>query len=351
MRTQISYFSLVLLAISGLVLLGADRAPLASEGMTDAAQAFVASLSAEQRETTLLPFTEDNWERWHYIPKRNRTGLRYDQMTAEQVGLADALLSASLAEVGYAKSKDIMSLEPLVLENDIAAGQTFMQSLRNADFYHFLVFGEPSDTGVWGWRVEGHHLSLRFAMRDGQVVADAPMFMGAEPHHVLKGPRKGLRVLGDEEDKARALLNSLDAKQRKKAIIGDTAPADIFTRAKREIAFDSIETQGIRVSALNADQQLLLFALIEEYVDNVPVDLMRERMRRVEDSGDDIYFAWMGDTERGIGHPHYYRVHGKQFLIEYDNVQHDADHSHTVWREYDGDFGRDLLAEHYRRAH
>ena len=102
---------------------------------------------------------------------------------------------------------------------------------------------------------------------------------------------------------------------------------------------------------MNADQRALLSALIQEYVDNVPVDLMRERMRRVEDSGDDIYFAWMGDTERGIGHPHYYRVHGKRFLIEYDNVQHDADHSHTVWREYDGDFGRDLLAEHYRRAH
>ncbi len=323
-----------------------------SQLMIDSAHHFLSSLTTDQRTQTLFEFTQEAFEAWHYIPMRRRSGIKYADMTPSQVRLADALVASGLSRTGYSKAKSIMSLEQLVLDLEIKEGRRSpVADLRNPDFYYFALFGEPSMKGLWGWRVEGHHISFHYAMRDGKIISSSPLFLGSEPHEVQDGPRIGIRVLGDEENKARALLGALDDEQLKKALVSRQAPKDIQSRNLSVVSFDTVPKEGLRRAAMTPKQQGLLQSLIDEYIDNVPVDLRGIRERRVAESGDDIYFVWMGDTEPGIGHPHYYRVHGKSFLIEYDNIQNNANHVHTVWRDYENDFGRDVLAEHYRSFH
>lgn len=322
-----------------------------AEAMAQAARTFIAALSEDQRATALFEFEDEARVGWHYIPKRNRKGLAFNGMTVGQSQLVHALLGASLSSAGYGKAVTIMSLEQLVKDAEVASGRTFMLGLRDSGLYYTCIFGEPSADGTWGWSIEGHHISLNFTVVAGEPTVFTPHFFGAEPHHVVNGPRAGLRALGAEEDAARALLVSLDESQRAKAILGARAPRDIFTRNRaRAEPFDPPE--GIAAVDLNREQLELLIALIEPYVRNVPHEVSVLRQRAIQRGGvEAIHFAWIGDTEPGIGHPHYYRIQGPEFMIEYDNFQNDANHSHTVWRDFAGDFGRDLLAEHHARDH
>ena len=319
--------------------------------MLRAAEQFVRSLDVEQREICLFPFDQALWESWHFIPMRNRSGLPFGGMTAEQTRLADILIASGMSRAGYHKTKMTMSLEQVLFDIETAAGANPFTDLRNPDSYYFAFYGTPSDTGIWGWRVEGHHVSLHFGMNNGRIITSTPMFFGANPHEVLEGPRKGLRSLGREEDLARTLLDSLDSDQRAAAIVSEKAPSDILTRNASEVAWDSVPQEGLSRAKMTEAQKGLLGALINEYVFNVPRDLAVRRLQMIEESGEDVYFVWMGETARGPGHPNYYRVHGKTFLIEYDNTQNQANHSHSVWRDYKNDFARDVLAEHYRTAH
>ncbi len=319
--------------------------------MVAAAHEFVAALDAEQRETCVFPFDREVWESWHFIPMRQRTGLPFGGMTAEQTRLADVLIASGMSRSGYHKTKVTMSLEQVLFEIETAAGGNPFTELRNPDGYYFAIYGTPSKTGVWGWRVEGHHISLHFGMNSGRIITSTPMFFGANPHEVLEGPRKGLRSLGREEDLARALLDSLNPDQRAAAVVSEKVPRDILTGNASEVARDSVPQEGLSRAKMTAAQKGKLQALLNEYVFNVPRDLAARRLEVIEESGDDIYFVWMGTTTRGLGNPHYYRVHGKTFLLEYDNTQNNANHSHTVWRDYENDFARDVLAEHYRTAH
>ncbi len=322
------------------------------ELMVGAARNFLAALTWEQRKQSVFPFSQEEWGKWHFIPMRSRIGLPYNQMEPGQVRLADALVASGLSRSGYYKTKTIMSLEQLLLELERASGrESDMLELRNPDLYYFVIYGDPTTEGLWGWRVEGHHIAFHFTIDKGSIRATTPMFLGANPHLVLQGPQKGLRVLHKEEDKARALLKSLDGKQREKAILAPEPPRDIFTSNARAVEFSSVPAQGLKRSEMTATQHGLLRALIEEYIHNVPPDLAKARQKRVAESGDEIYFVWMGGLEKGVGHPHYYRVHGKTFLIEYDNIQNNANHVHSVWRDYESDFGRDWIAEHYRQDH
>ena len=319
--------------------------------MVAAAQGFVAALSAEQRETCLFPFDTELWESWHFIPMRDRTGLPFKNMTGEETRLADILVSSGLSRLGYHKTKVIMSLEQVLFDLETAAGANPFTELRDPDGYYFAIYGTPSETGVWGWRVEGHHVSLHFAMNDGKIITSTPMFFGANPHEVPSGPRKGLRGLGREEDLARALVESLNEEQRAVAILSEDVPRDIYTANASKVTRESVPEKGLSRAKMTAAQQGKLQALLNEYVYNVPRDLAERRLQMIEESGDDIHFVWLGSLKRGPGNPHYYRVHGKTFLIEYDNIQNDANHSHTVWRDYENDFGRDVLAEHHRTGH
>jgi len=326
-----------------LVALGAaDRSPAA---MADAATSFLDSLSDEQRAQATFGFDADERLRWHFIPTERfaRNGLTIGAMSASQQMAAHALLQAGLSQRGYLTATTIMDLESVLRE--LEQNGRFN---RDPQRYFFSVFGRPAAKGAWAWRVEGHHLSVHIAVVNGSMVASSPMFFGSNPAEVREGPRQGLRVLGAQEDAARALLMALDDGQRARAIISATAPDDIVTMNAAEVS--PLESSGIAASYLSHSQRDLLMTLIDSYSSAAASDIAADRMARLKASGtDDIVFAWAGEPERGKRH--YYRVQGPTFLIEYDNTQNDGNHVHSVWRDFDGDFGRDLLREHLAAAH
>ncbi|HVS66690.1 MAG TPA: DUF3500 domain-containing protein [Thermoanaerobaculia bacterium] len=314
------------------------------EAMVEAARVFLASLDPEQREGVAQPFEGEARFRFHYVPSFERAGLPLEALAPHQVHLAHVLLSASLSRTGYAKTVNVMALETVLGRLEAAAGRPGALDLRDPSRYFVAVWGEPG-SHAWGWRIEGHHVSLHFTLVDGEAVATAPAFLGANPHRVPEGPHEGLRVLGAEEDRARALLRSLDEGQRSVAVVADEAPSDIFTTNQPRVTPG--EPAGIAASALTEEQRGLLRDLLEAYIGNLPEDLATLRRARLEEAVGALHFAWLGSLQPR--EPHYYRIQGPSFVVEYDNVQNGANHSHTVWRDFDGDFGRDLLAEHHRR--
>lgn len=336
-----SLVRLAALAVAALLLTSAYHRLNSSTVMTLAAQHFLASLTPEQRAQAAFPFQADERQNWHYIPKE-RKGLPLLDMQPHQKALAQALLAAGLSQQGYIRAVTIMSLEDVlrILEN---ADPNY----RNPQKYYFSIFGEPSDTGTWGYRVEGHHLSQNFTIVNGRI-ADTPSFFGSNPAEVREGPRKGLRILGAEEDLARDLLESLTPEQKKIAIITDKAFPDILTAASRKAALAG-QPSGLSAAKMTKKQSDLLDALVADYANNVPEPLAEVRMEHLKQAGTNVFFAWAGVEERGG--PHYYRIQSPTFLIEYDNTQNGANHIHSVWRDFNGDFGLDLLALHYQQAH
>ena len=346
-RLILAAAALAVLAVGSTI--AADRS---SSAMASAATKFLDSLTPEQRQEATFAFNADERLRWHFIPTEMypRKGLLVKQMTEPQRRLAHDLLKAGLSQRGYMTASQIMDLET-VLDGIEAVQRTRETSprgqplVRDPEKYFFSIFGTPSTHDTWGWRVEGHHVSLHFNVVNGSLVAAAPTFFGSNPAEVREGPKKGLRILGAEEDGARALVESLDASQREKAIFRKEAPGDIITMANVKI--DPLAPEGIPMSALNANQRALLTKLIDVYTGYMAADIAADRVARLKKAGEDkIVFAWAGPVERGK--KHYYRVQGPTFLIEYDNTQNDANHIHSVWRDFSGDFGQDLLRDHVK---
>jgi hypothetical protein len=251
------------------------------------------------------------------------------------------ILKALLSAAGHQKVTNIIELELVLREMELTG---FM---RDPERYHLTVYGDPGPKGRWALRFEGHHLSLNFTFAEERAWSDTPSFLGINPARVptgLKAGKAGLRVLAREEDLARLLLEGLTPPQRARAVIGSAPFGDIVTRNAPEVA--PLDLAGLPVSELNATQKEQLRALIREYAESFAPAIAAERLRRVEADFANIRFAWAGSIERGK--PHYYRIQGLQFLIEYDASQNGGNHIHTVWRDFNGDFGRDLLKEHYQ---
>ncbi len=309
--------------------------------MAETAKAFLASLDPEQRARATFQFQDEERFDWHYIPKE-RKGLPLKDMNSAQKHLAHALLSAGLSQRGYIKAVSIMSLDEIlrILENGTGP-------VRDPERYFFSIFGEPSETGIWGYRVEGHHVSQNFTIVNGKVLV-APSFFGANPAEVREGPRKGLRVLGREEDLGRAFIQSLTPEQKKTAIVSADAPGEILTGPARKAALKG-QPSGIAASKLTSQQRELLQNLLDEYCNNVPEEVSQMREELIKKAAGNLYFAWAGGEQ--VRQPHYYRIQSPAFLIEYDDTQNNANHIHTVWRDIDGDFGLDLLKEHYQTSH
>jgi hypothetical protein len=314
---------------------------LSASLMTECANRFIAALDANQRGKATFAFDIDERMNWHFIPKE-RKGLPLREMTPCQKHLASALLAAGLSQTGYIKAVTIMSLEDVlkIIESD--SGER-----RNPEKYYFSVFGTPSDGGTWGYRVEGHHLSQNFTVVNGKVI-DGPSFFGANPAEVRQGPRKGLRTLAGEEDLGIELIHTLDEQQQKVAIVDLNAYADILTAASRKAALRG-QPSGLSASKMNANQFDALMTLMEEYARNVSDELAEGRREQISKAGRNIYFAWSGGISPSD--PHYYRVQTPSFLIELDDTQDDANHIHSVWRDFRGDFGQDLLQHHYQVSH
>ena len=338
----------LLLSLSLLVILtsasmfGADPSAAA---MARAATAFLATLDAGQAPKARFAFDAAERTHWHFIPTEMfaRNGLTLKEMTLPQREAAHALLKAGLSQHGYLTATTIMSLE-----NVLRALEGGGQFVRDPERYFFSVFGTPSESGTWGWRVEGHHISLQFTIVNGAVTVSAPTFFGSNPAEVRSGDRKGLRVLGFEEDPARALVTSLRADQRTKAIVAAQAPGDIVTMVKMPV--EPLAPGGLAASEMDAAQREQLMAIVNAYASLMQPEIAALRLANLRKAGADrLTFAWAGETEPG--RKHYYRVQGPTLLIEYDNTQNDGNHVHSVWRDFAGDFGHDLLREHLRNDH
>lgn len=327
---------------AALLLTAAYQRTDTSSVMLRSATAFLDSLTPEQKAKAVFKVDEDERLNFQFVPIV-RKGLALREMQPHQQHLAQALLAAGLSATGYIKAVSIMSLEDQlrIIESD--SGER-----RNPGKYYVSIFGEPRDKGAWGFRVEGHHMAQNFMVVNGKV-ASSPSFFGTNPAEIRTGPRTGLRVLANEEDFGRELIDSLDANQKKVAIVTTEAYKDILTTNKRKAMLDAKEPTGLSASKMNSKQFALLTKLVEEYASNVPDQLAQARMDQFRKAGKNIQFAWAGSTEKGK--LHYYRVHAPAFLIEYDNTQNDGNHVHSVWRDYNGDFGLDLLAEHYKTSH
>lgn len=318
--------------------------------MSDTAKAFLSSLSKEQRSKASFDFKDEERFFWHFVPDNNltqtkgrgRKGLTLREMSPHQKHLAQALLSSGLSQRGYIKATSIMSLEDILRIMEKDSGER-----RNPEKYYFSIFGEPSEKGTWGLRVEGHHISMHFTISDGKIVS-SPFFLGTNPALVKEGPRQGLRVLGREEDLGRDLLQALTADQKKTAIVNKEAYKDILTEASRKAALDG-QPNGLSASKMTSKQRQMLQAILEEYCYNLPDQVAQHRLDQIKKSANNIHFAWAGVEEKGG--PHYYRIHGQTFLVEYDNTQNNANHVHSVWRDLTGDWGEDLLKAHYQSSH
>ncbi|HUR45644.1 MAG TPA: DUF3500 domain-containing protein [Candidatus Saccharimonadales bacterium] len=332
------------LFLCGLFLISAatSRAHIAGDEMAAAGDKFLASLDGDQRAKASFEFKSDERQNWHFIPKE-RKGLTVKEMTEAQRKLAFGLLRSGMSGMGYSKATNIMSLENVLHELE-GANRKFP---RDPELYHFFVFGKPSMTEAWGWRVEGHHLSVNITVDKDQVISVTPSFMGTNPAEVKSGPRKGVRVLADEEDLGRQLVKSLNEDQRKTAIFSETAPKEIYTEAKKHV--NPLENAGIVAGKLDSKQKAVLVKLIRNYVGRYRPDVAAADMKKIEAAGiEKVQFAWAGGLEKGQGH--YYRVQGPTFLLEYDNTQNDNNHIHAVWRDFKEDFGEDLLRKHYQET-
>jgi hypothetical protein len=306
---------------------------------TRSATNFLAALTPEKLGQATFALTDAERENWHFIP-RARKGLAFRDMTLTQQGLARILVSTPLSHRGFYKVETIMSLEQVLYELENHAPH------REPGQYFVSIFGTPG-VEPWGWRIEGHHLSLNFLAANGGAIATSPAFLGSNPAEVRRGPRAGLHVLEREEELAWKLVRSLDTKQASLAIISTNAPEDILTSTNRHI--NRLVPAGIAADKLSKSQAKLLRELVEEFARRNRPELADAELERIDRAGaDKLFFAWAGPTEAGRGH--YYRIQGRHFIIEFANTQNNANHVHTVWRDLENDFGDDLLKRHYESS-
>lgn len=336
---QLSRLSACILAIACALSPAPAFAHDVAEEMARAANNFVNALTPEQREKAVFDFPNDERLNWHFIPKE-RKGLPIKEMQQFQRPLAFALLGTGLSNDGLLKAETIMSMEEVLRVMEGPSGRM----VRDPERYFVWIFGKPATNATWGWRVEGHHLSVNFTVVDGQKISATPSFLGSNPAEIKDGPRKGLRILGAEEDLARELVKGLTDDQRKVAIYKTEAPKEIITTNDRKVK--ALETVGLAAGKMDKKQKQLLRRVIDEYVFRERAELAQADIEKLQKAGfDKIYFGWAGGVERGEGH--YYRIQGPTFLLEFDNTQNNNNHVHAVWRDFEHDFGMDLLRDHY----
>lgn len=374
----------------------ADAARETAERMARAASDFLASLSVEQRERANLPFEREGRRvEWHYTPMM-QTGLTLQEMEPGQQRVAHRLVATGLSVGGYNTAATIMGLENILdlkegFRSRFWAGSESPRRGRDPLMYFVTVFGEPGGER-WGWRFGGHHISLNHTIEGSALATPTPSFFGADPAEA-PGMGQTLRPLAGEEDLGRELVQLLDDGQRALAILSPAAPLDIvqgnrprveddaapiplwelmaplpadraagmrrmseqraaeigFGDAELELVRYSRAPKGLAAAKMTTGQRDALVALVRQYTGRLPDEVAAREDARLLPALGELHFAWAGGIERGQAH--YYRVQGPRLLIEYDNVQNDANHIHAAWRDPEGDFGRDLLAEHYRAEH
>ncbi|MEX1256020.1 MAG: DUF3500 domain-containing protein [Gemmatimonadota bacterium] len=312
----------------------------AQEAMAAAASDFLATLNGARRASAHLPFEDEVRMGWQYIPAE-REGLLLADMTAVQRQRVHVLLRTALSGTGYLKITSVMQLEEVLRAIETAG------FARSVEGYVVAVFGDPASGEPWGWRFEGHHVSLNFTSVAPGGLSATPLFLGSNPAEVRSGSWAGLRVLHREEDLARELLRSLSPDLRARAVVSPTPPNDILTR--NDPVARELPVEGLPAGEMGSESRVLLLALLEEFAGNLDEGVAEAHLSAVRTAGvESLHFVWSGGVE--AGEPHYYRIQGPTVLVEFDNVQGEGNHVHSVWRDLENDFGGDLLRRHYETA-
>jgi len=316
----------------------------AAQTLDERVAALLNSLNPKQRQTATFQFDSQERFNWHYVP-RARKGVTLYELNDEQRRMLMTVLDLSLSTQGATKAKGILELEDLLRE---AEGRPSGDDYRDRLNYAFSVFGTPAKTTPWGWRLEGHHLSLNFTSVGGVIESSTPSFFGANPAIVRSGKERGRQTLKQETELAFALLNQLSDEQRKIAVLSTSAPYDIITGNDRKV--EAPERKGILYSSLTDAQKKTFMQLIDAYVKNYELGFSSKLIAKIRKAGvENLSFAWAGSLQPGAAH--YYRIQGPILLIEYDNTQNSGNHIHSVVRDLTNDFAEDILREHYRKDH
>lgn len=323
----------------------------ATDDMVDAARLWISSLSAEEQKEALFDWDSDLRTDWDFLPSSmvkphgRRFGLSIEHMRPHQAILAYNLLNTAMSQRGYLTASTVMTLEQVLHELEGNSER------RNPRRYFISIFGKPSKTTDWSWRFEGHHLSINITLVKGHLHSITPSFFASNPAEVNQGPFKGLRALAAEEDLARRLIKSLNDDQMKKALFRDKAPRDILSAQDRRVNRGVYNPPvGVPLSEMNDAQRSLVEQLVGTYTGKYRGDLIDAVTgKKPLPNPEATWFAWAGGLEKGEGH--YYRLQTPHWLLEYANTQNKAHHVHAVWRDFDGDFGADLMGKHFQGEH
>lgn len=339
MKNLLALFVVGLSYIAGFAQKSTNQSPV------NAASTFLSLLDNTQLAKINYDYNSEERGMWYFVPKA-RNGLMLRDMTPTQREAAMNLLKATLSEQGQAKAIAIIQLEIILKELEKAPPES---DYRSPEKYYFTIFGKPDDKKLWGWRIEGHHLSLNFSSEQNKVVSGTPLFMGSNPGIVPSGEKKGYQILNDEANYGFELLSSFSEEQLKKVIVSDNSPNEILSSNKRKAA--ALASEGISFAEMTPPQQKLLMRLISMYVKNYPFGFANEFMQKIEKAGlNELKFVWYGGKKYG-DKGHYYRIQNDVLLIEYDNTQNNGNHIHTVVRDLTNDFGEDVLKKHYKAEH
>ena len=313
--------------------------------MQEAASSFYDNLDAKARNKALFHYLDGERIFWYY-PPLNRHGLPLKDMTKELKSLVFTLLETGLSSDAFNQTLQIINHELILKELEIRENiKTFV---RDPERYYFTIFGNPKSKDPWGWRFEGHHVSIHFSIWSDKIISVTPLFLGVNPAEVKDGDSKGLRILKKREDLAFELVNSMNKDQHHIATIYENTPKDIITYNSSRVTVPVVE--GISWDELKIGQQKLLKLLIAEYVKQVDPNLVKSKLEYLESNTlKSVKFGWAGGIN--LGEAYYYRIHGQSLFIELDNYQSGANHVHSVWRDVENDFAQDVLRKHLLSYH
>jgi hypothetical protein len=327
-----------------LILVSFISTPISAQDLSEHANKFLGTLDASLKSNAQYAFDDAERFDFHFVP-RSRNGVPLKELSSSQRDAVMTLLKSSLSEQGFKKATSIIQLENVLREIE---GRGSSDTYRDPLNYSITIFGTPSKTAPWGWRLEGHHISLNFSSINASLESSTPSFFGSNPAIVPSGAEKGKQILKAETDLGFALVNSFNSDQLRTARFSETAPSEIFTANNRKATV--LEPKGIGYGQMNAAQKKEFIQLLNVYVKNYSMGFSSRLMAKIEKAGiENLSFAWAGSLKPGAGH--YYRIQGPMLLIEYDNTQTNANHVHSVVRDLTNDFAEDILKEHYEKEH
>jgi len=324
---------------------------VSTEPVRNAAEAFIAGLTPVQLARTLYPVDDIEWRKWMNQHFYVRQGVCFAEMTDTQREAAFAFMRASLSTKGFELTRNIMRLNQTLAE--LADDPVFLGEW----LYYIQVFGKPSATEPWGWKLEGHHAIINYFALGDQVVM-TPLFIGSEPTKANSGKYKGLEILQKEQDDGLAMLKALAEAQQKRAVLNfsKTGNNNLAEAFKDNVV---IANAGLRTNDLASAARQRFRDLINLYVSNMDEGHARVRMDEVDRHLDNTWFTWIGGVEPDS--VFYYRVQSPVILIEFDHqrpanlrkfaadpMKPSQQHIHCVVRTPNGnDYGKDLLRQHY----